>query len=311
MIQMHKMKVVATMFVVISFFTIPVSASTDGCRSTATGDYRVEHFKGKIAPGDHILRIWLPPGYSDSLNRIRSYPVLYMMDGQNLFDICPAMSHSEWEVDESLTSLINSGKVEPLIVVGIDAPDDGPLRGSELLPFRDDINQLSFTPNGQRWPAFLVNEVLPHIAKNYRIKEGRASTAIGGASYGAIAALYALVMRPYTFGLGLIESPSATVGNGEMARLTRYLTVPPIRVSIGVGDREADRYAEALRKLNLDPEAINKSMAYNARQIADNLREVDGAPSALLFTEIPDGTHDTSAWRKRFPAAVSFLFPAK
>ena len=149
------------------------------------------------------------------------------------------------------------------------------------------------------------------FVKNYRIKKGRPSTAIGGASYGAIAALYALVMRPYTFGLGLIESPSATVGNGELARLTRNLTVPPVRVSIGVGDHEADRYAEPLRKLDLDPEAINKSMAYNARQIADNLREGSGTPSAILFTEIPDGTHDTVAWKRRFPAAITFLFPPK
>jgi enterochelin esterase-like enzyme len=77
------------------------------CKSTATGELHIEHFEGTILPGPHTLRVWLPPGYSDSANAQRRYPVLYMLDGQNMFDGCPGMNHEEWQIDESLTRLID------------------------------------------------------------------------------------------------------------------------------------------------------------------------------------------------------------
>jgi enterochelin esterase-like enzyme len=279
------------------------------CKSTATGDLHIEHLASRIFPGDHVLRVWLPPGYSDPANSQRAYPVLYMLDGQNLFDVCPSMNHDEWQMDESLTRLIQAGKVEPLVVVGIDAPDDGPLRASEYVPFPDYSAPFSFEPNGVRFPEFLTAEVMPRIAAEYRIRTGRASTAVGGASYGAIAALYALIAQPRVFGLGLIESPWTTVGNGELVRLTSHLTIAPLRVSVGVGDNEASLYAEPMRKHGMDPDALNHNLARDARLIAENLKESGGSYTALKFTEIPEGTHSEASWRERFPDDIVFIFP--
>ncbi|GAC1670250.1 MAG: hypothetical protein NVS9B2_15990 [Steroidobacteraceae bacterium] len=247
---------------VLAFFIcdVGIAAGAEPCNSTAIDDLRIEHLAGRIAPGDHVLRVWLPPGYDDPVNRTRSYPVLYFMDGQNLFDVCPSMNHDEWRVDEALTALIENGKVEPLIVVGIDAPADGPLRASALVPFPDLVSPFDFEPKGDAWPSFLVGEVLPQIARRYRVRAGRESTAIGGASYGAIAALYALITRPHIFGLGLIESPWTTVGNGELVRLTRDLTIAPVRVTFGVGDLEAALYAERMRMRGLDPAEFNRHL---------------------------------------------------
>jgi enterochelin esterase-like enzyme len=286
-----------------------IAGGADTCKSTAIGDLRIEHLAGTIAPGDHVLRVWLPPGYDDPANQSRSYPVLYVMDGQNLFDVCPSMNHDEWRVDEALTALIETGKVEPLIVVGIDAPDDGPLRASELVPFPDLVSPFQFEPKGAVWPAFLAEEVLPQIARHYRVRAGRESTGIGGASYGAIAALYALITHPHVFGRGLIESPWTTVGNGEFVRLTRDLTITPLRVSIGVGDLEAALYAERMRRRGLDPAEFNRHLARDARRIAENLRSAGGEFTAVRFTETPGGKHDEASWRARFPAAITFLFP--
>ena len=149
------------------------------CRSTASGDLRIEHLAGHNAPGDHVLRVWLPPGYDDPSRRQVDYPVLIMMDGQNLFDVCPSMNNDEWQVDETLGRMIHEGKVEPLIVVGIDAPDDGPLRASELVPLPDWTSPFPFEPHGRDWPAFLAEEVLPKIASEYRVRPGRSSTRRG------------------------------------------------------------------------------------------------------------------------------------
>ena len=69
-----------------------------------------------------------------------------MLDGQNMFDVCPSMNHEEWQIDESLTRLIGEGKVEPIIVVGLDAPDDGPLRAAELVPRPGARSRVSAVP---------------------------------------------------------------------------------------------------------------------------------------------------------------------
>ena len=279
------------------------------CRSTATGDLHVEHLASRIFPGDHVLRVWLPPGYSDPANSQRAYSVLYMLDGQNLFDVCPSMNDDEWQMDESLTRLIQMGKIEPIVVVGIDAPDDGPLRASEYVPFADNTSPFSFDPRGSQFPDFLITEVMPRIAAEYRIKAGRASTAVGGASYGAIAALYALVTQPGVFGIGLIESPWTTVGNGEFVRLTSHLTIAPLRVAVGVGDNEATRYAKPMRKRGMDPDAFSHNLARDAKLIAENLQESGGTYTAVKFTEVPEGTHSEASWRARFPDEIAFLFP--
>jgi predicted alpha/beta superfamily hydrolase len=279
------------------------------CKSTATGDLRIEHFEGTILPGPHTLRVWLPPGYADSANAQRRYPVLYMLDGQNMFDVCPSMHHEEWQIDEVLTRLIGEGKIEPIIVVGLDAPDDGPLRAAELVPIPDPLVLIVFEPHGGSLPTFFINEVLPRIGTEYRVKSGRAFTGIGGSSYGAIAALKALITQPRVFGIGLIESPSLQVGNGEFVRMTQHMTLSPIRVSVGVGGNEAARYREPMRKAGLDPESFNRAFARNAKQLAENLKESGGPDIAVRFVEVPEAMHTEAAWQERFPADIAFLFP--
>ncbi len=278
------------------------------CHSSVTGELRVEHFASRVFPYPQTLRVWLPPGYRDAANAQRKYPVLYLFDGQGLFDTCTAGFGDEWKVDETLTRLIGQGKVEPIIVVGIDAPDFGPKRASELLAIPDTIGPYKFVPHGDRLPELMGAEVLPRIEREYRVRTGRESTAVGGASYGGVAAIYLLMTMADSIGLGLIESPSGSPGNGEIARWTEHLYVAPARVSIGVGDIESHAFREMLVKLGLDPDENDRAFARIARTVAANLRE---AGSKVRFTEDPEGTHSEAAWARRFPEAVEFLFPAK
>jgi predicted alpha/beta superfamily hydrolase len=282
----------------------------EGCRTTVTGDLRIEKLDSSVFLGPHTLRVWLPPGYSDPANAQRRYPVLYMLDGQNMFDACTAMGHQEWQVDETLTRLIGEGKVEPIIVVGVDSPGDDDRRIDEFLPIPDPSHNSGLEPRGKQFPKFLVSEVLPRIAGEYRVKTGRANTGIGGVSYGAIAALNALLTRADVFGIGLLESPSLQVGNGEFVRSTEHLVVPPLRVSIGVGGNEDAQYKDPMRQQGLDPELFNRLFARSAKLLADNFRDSGGDAIAVKFVEEPGATHSGAYWRERFPAAIEFLFPA-
>jgi enterochelin esterase-like enzyme len=103
----------------LALFPILATAQTSTCKSTATGDLTIVSFPNKTFGTACVLSIWLPPGYTDPATASRRYPVLYMLDGQILFDDCRG-GVPEWHVDETLTRLIQAGSIEPLIVVGID-----------------------------------------------------------------------------------------------------------------------------------------------------------------------------------------------
>ncbi len=86
----------------------------------ATGDLRLHEFRSRIFRNTRFLRVWLPPGYDDSENSVRRYPVLYLNDGQNLFEPATSFTGVEWQVDETAERLIREGQVPPMIIVGID-----------------------------------------------------------------------------------------------------------------------------------------------------------------------------------------------
>lgn len=295
------------------FIAAPLLAHTQPTprQHTIPGELHIEHFDSAVFPGSHTLRIWLPPGYTDPSNAQRKYPVLYLFDGQNLFDDSSSPWPSNWQIGKSLTKLVIEHEVEPVIVVGIDSPVDGAERASELLPIPDTIGPYKFVPHGDRLPEFMSAEVMPRVEKEFRIRKGRASTAVGGSSYGGVAAIYLLMTMPDTIGLGLIESPSGSPGNGEIARWTKHLYIAPLRVSVGVGDIESHRFRDMLIQLGLDPDANDRAFARISRAVAANLRESGGADSHVRFYEDPKGTHSEDAWARRFPAAIEFLFPSK
>jgi len=279
------------------------------CAPTVMGELHVEQFLSETFHDTQTLRVWLPPGYHDAAQVQRKYPVLYMLDGQNLFDACTSSFHSEWQIDETLTRLIEEGKVEPIIVVGIDSLNIQ--RAEEYLPFSDGVFGEGKPVQGAKFPAFLANEVLPRIGREFRVQTGREHTGVGGSSYGSVAALYALLERPDVFGLGLLESTSVQAGNGELIRRTRSLILPPLRVSIGVGTEETGVAKETGSKLGLTVEKMNRLLPWGSQQIADNLKNTGADASDVKLTVTVGARHEEKAWAARFPAAVEFLFPAK
>src|SRR6266571_193573 len=140
-------------------------------RCTATGDLEVVPFESKVFPAPRNLRILLPVGYRLPENRNRHYPVLYLNDGQNLFDVCTSLFNpEEWRVDETVIDLIAHGMLESLIVVGIDNGGKR-LRPREYLPYGDDtLRPPEPNPQGILYPQFLLDEVVPFIEDHYRVQ---------------------------------------------------------------------------------------------------------------------------------------------
>jgi imidazolonepropionase-like amidohydrolase/enterochelin esterase-like enzyme len=272
---------------------------------TVVGTLRLDTLESRAFGNRRLLRVLLPAEYYDPQSRQRRYPVLYLNDGQNLFDSATAVfSPAEWRVDEAVDSLARLGAVEPLIIVGVDnAGRSG--RAHELLPFPDKfLSPPDSAPQGALYPAFLVDEVLPFIERRYRAVPDAARRGLGGSSYGALAALYAASVRPGVFGRLLLESPSFYVADRQIERVVGRRRWPAERLYLGVGTNEVGGECG-------DTSAAQVEAVDGVRRMARLLgsRGV-GANSLRVVIESCAG-HSEAAWAGRFPDALRYLYPGE
>ena len=142
-------------------------------------------FKSAIlGPARHVS-IWLPPGYDQDTER--RYKVLYMSDGQNLFDPRIANTGVDWGVDEAVTALVEEGKIEPVIVVGVWS---SPMRGFEYSPWH----------GAPDYARFLIEELSPRVNAEFRTLTGPENTAHMGSSMGGLLSFHLATKHPGTFG---------------------------------------------------------------------------------------------------------------
>ncbi len=215
---------------------------------TVLGELEIITINSKVFKNIRNLRVWLPANYFAPVNRNKHYPVLYMQDGQNLFDEATAFNH-EWRFDETVEFLTGSMRIGPMIVVGID--NDGRRRANEYLPYPDAENKELGKPatqdvHGKEYGDFVINEVMPLIQKKYRVLVGAQNTGLGGSSYGGAVTLYTVLSHPGVFGKALIESPSLLIGNGQLLKDAEKATQFPQRMYLAIGTaEEADEKASA------------------------------------------------------------------
>jgi len=261
----------------------------------ATGDLRLHEFRSRIFRNARFLRVWLPPGYDDSANAERHYPVLYLNDGQNLFETSTAFNGVEWQADETADRLIRDGAIPPMIIVGMD--NTGKNRIREYMPHRS-LHPIAMRAQGSRYPSFLIKEVMPFLARSYRVASGPENTGLGGSSLGALIALYTVAVCPGVIGQLLLESPSLWASNRQIIRQSRGVKRWPQRVYLATGTAEAGRRER------------DQSVVDDVRELAGILRR-EGLDENRLRLVIEDGArHDESAWARRFPEALAFLFGA-
>ncbi|MCF8241949.1 MAG: hypothetical protein K9J16_11225 [Melioribacteraceae bacterium] len=148
----------------------------------------------KLLPRDVL--VWLPPGYDENPNK--HYPVLYMHDGQNLFDPSTSSFGVDWQMDETADSLITQGIIEPLIIVGINNTRH---RGPEY----------SYNDTGKSYMRFIVDELKPMIDETYRTLPGRENTAVAGSSMGGLISFVIAWNYPEVFSKSACFSPAFAV----------------------------------------------------------------------------------------------------
>lgn len=260
---------------------------------SATGDLRLHEFRSRIFRNTRFLRVWLPPGYDDAESAGRRYPILYLNDGQNLFEPSTSFTGVEWQVDETAERLIRDGQIPPMIIVGIDNAQKDRFR--EYMPHRS-LSPMMLRVQGHRYPNFLLKEVMPFIARTYRVAVGPDNTGLGGSSLGALISLYTAATHPGWFGRLLLESPSLWASNRQMIKDSRAIRQWPERIFLGTGTKEAGR------------EDRDRSVVDDVRELSAIFQRA-GLDDRRLRLVIEDGgTHHESAWARRFPDALAFLF---
>jgi predicted alpha/beta superfamily hydrolase len=261
-------------------------AQTAACE--VTGALELRTFSSRVFHNTRYLRVWLPPHYREAQNRRRRYPVLYLNDGQDIFNACTSIfNRQEWHADETATELIRAGKIPQLIIVGVDNAGKRD-RPREYLPYPDDTLQPSVPiVDGKRYPEFLFDEVIPFIDREYRTNRDPASVYLGGSSYGAGVALYAAMTRPGSLAGLLLESPSLYADHDHLLHDAERCSSWPQRIYIGVGTvQEPQEDVERLRAI---------------------LSQHGLGPYRLLMIVTEGAGHNEDAWAARLPRAITFL----
>lgn len=266
---------------------------------------RINELPSKVLPS-RTIDVWLPEGYSTK----KRYSVLYMHDGQMLFDGAATWNKQEWKVDETLTRLMKLGKVREVIVVGVH--NRGLFRHPEYYP----EDSLSLLPNEARnlfvkgalvgeplankYLQHLVKEVKPYIDANFSTKPEREETFVAGSSMGGLISLYALCRYPEVFGGAACLS---THWPGGMD-VTNKAFPKSIREHFRQSLPRPGRH-----KIYFDFGDQTLDVFYPPEQ-----KEMDETMKSLGWTEknwitmfYPGDDHTEVAWSKRFYAPVLFL----
>ena len=262
-------------------------------KNTLTGNIKKHRaFPSKILGNRRDVLVYLPPGYSRFSRK--NYPVLYLHDGQNVFDAATAFAGVEWSVDETAERLIGKKLVEPLIIVA--AANTGENRIHEYAPTRGVIDDQAKRKKRSRGLArlygqFLIEELKPFIDRKYRTKPGAEFTGLGGSSLGGLVTLAIGILAPQVFSRLLVMSPSIWWDDFAIYRLVDSLGDKlPLKIWLDTGTAEPGWE--------------------NARELRDRLVEKGWTLFGdLQYMEAEGAGHSEGAWAARVDPALRFLFP--
>jgi predicted alpha/beta superfamily hydrolase len=259
-------------------------------KHSLTGKFRFhKNFHSQFLPSDRDVIIYLPPGYDRA--KKKRYPVLYMHDGQNLFDGATSfIPGKEWRVDETAQSLIRNREIEPLIIVGIY--NTGLSRVDEYTPTRDQKRNMG--GKADLYGRLLVEELKPFIDSEYRTLTDAANTGLGGSSLGGLATLYLGLKYSDTFGKLAIISPSLWWDNRFILRGVEAMNIKhDVRIWLDMGTNEGT--------------PVN-----DARQLRDAFESKGWQMNSdLKYFEAEGAVHDEAAWGNRVGMVLRFLFPKR
>jgi enterochelin esterase-like enzyme len=247
-------------------------------------------FASHYLPDKRDLIVYVPPGYDKHPDR--TYPVLYLQDGQNLFD--PRTSFipgRTWEVREHADEAIRAGEVDALIIVGIYNTE------RRLAEYTHERDWQIGGGEAAQYGLTLTREILPFIASQYRVKKDRENTGLGGSSLGGLVSLYLGLRYATWFGKLAVLSPSVWWNHKS---ILGYLNerAPEIwdrpKLWLDVGEKEGRRAVH-------DAETLNRRLKANHWRPGETLH----------FEKVHGATHDEASWAQRVRPMLRFLFPAQ
>ena len=269
-----------------------VNPETEG---TLTGNFRVHRDFYSSSLGDsRTIMVYLPPDYE---NEEDSYPVLYLHDGQNVFDSATSFGGSEWEVDETAERLITEGRIKKIIIVGIYNSKD---RDDEYTPSVD----FSEGSGGkvEYYANFIIDELKPFIDSNYRTLTSASDTAIMGSSLGGLCSLYLGWQYPHIFSMAGVISPSLWWDDRDIIKAIQEDEdfEGPEKIWLDIGTCEGDEE---------DEEDETKDPVENTRWLAEVLLEKGYVLNeSLFYLEAEGADHSEMAWSERVEQILLALF---
>ncbi len=252
-----------------------------------------------LGPSRHVV-IWLPPGYDE--NRETPYPVLYMHDGQNLFD--PRMGSGAqgdiWDVDDAVVRLVEQGEIAPVIVVGVWNSEE---RLTEYSPWHD-------APNYAR---FLIEELMPRVNETFNTATGPGNTAVMGSSMGGLLSYYLVTYHPEVFGSCGCISTAFIVSEARMANWTSRPenADDPDQTPFIVRDIEAGLEVPTGARYWFDHGTVGGDADYHEphERVRAWLLEQGLVPGDDFVIRVYEGAdHNEAAWRDRLEDPLLFLF---
>lgn len=273
---------------------------------------RIENFQSKYVSARNI-DIWLPNGYSAS----KIYAVLYMHDGQMLYDATQTWNKQAWDIDDVAAAWLSKNKIKNVIVVGIW--NGGQTRHQDYFPQKPfdaltnvekdtittQLQQVGrtkdiFQPKSDNYLQFIVNEVKPYIDKNYAVHTNKENTFIAGSSMGGLISLYAICEYPEIFGgaaclsthwVGTFTLKNNPIPNAFIAYLNKKLPNPKNhKIYFDCGDQTLDAlYPDIQKKVD----RVMKQKGYTTRH--------------WITRYFPGEDHSEKSWNKRLDIPLVFL----
>jgi predicted alpha/beta superfamily hydrolase len=246
----------------------------------------INDFESTYLEHNRDVTIYLPAGYADSDSR--RYPVIYMHDGQNLFEAHRAFIPGQhWRLSDAADAAIGARKAAPMIIVGID--NAGAARIDEYTPTPDPRHKAGGRADDHA--RMIIEELKPLIDTTYRTRPDPENTAIGGSSLGGLAALYLALHHNAVFRSAAVMSPSVWWNNRViLEELDKFRGSRP-RIWLDIGGREGR-------------DALN-----DVRALRDRLQERGWDNFTLRYYEDRRGDHSERAWAARAQRMLEFLFP--
>ncbi|MDQ3281751.1 MAG: alpha/beta hydrolase-fold protein [Acidobacteriota bacterium] len=247
---------------------------------------RIHDFASQILGNARELTVYLPPGYDDREDR--RYPVLYMQDGQNLFDAERAyVPGNHWRLHEAADVAIGERTASPMIIVGVDHAGVG--RMDEYTHAKDEKHNGGGRASDTA--RMFAEELKPMIDGRYRTLGDAENTAVGGSSLGGLFTLHAIFTRRDLFGRAAAMSPSVWWANRSILETARQYEGPAPRLWVDIGGREG---LEALT---------------DARALRDVLATKGWNGETFRYYEDRRADHSERAWARRVRLVLEFLFP--